>query len=90
MTTVTSLLDTVTALAKGGTNLLRNAEVFPLNSHSVKTNRVTALPKLLQLFGMAFSTFLRKDYGLLFGGDLVIDMAGHTVDPLLCMLRFHP
>jgi hypothetical protein len=47
MATIASFLDTVAALAKSGTDLLRNAEVFSLNSHSIKTNRMAAHSELL-------------------------------------------
>jgi hypothetical protein len=90
VTTVTSLLDTVTALAEGSTNLLRDAEVFPLNSHSVKPDGMTSSSKLIQLLRMALTAFFRKDHGLLIGSGLVVDVTGHTMDPVLCVLRFDP
>ena len=90
MATVASFLDDVAAFAEGGADLLRTTEVFSLNSHSIKPNRMAALAEPLQLFGMALSTFFWKDHGLLFGGCLMVNMAGHTMDPLLCMFRFDP
>jgi hypothetical protein len=90
MATVALFLNAVAALAEGRTDLLRDAKVFSLNSHAVKPDGMTALAKLLQLFGMALSTFIREDQGLLFGSCLVVDMAGHAMDPFLCVFRFHP
>jgi hypothetical protein len=51
---------------------------------------MAALAKFLQLFGVTFPAFFRKDHGFLFGGRLVVDMAGHAMDALLGMLGFNP
>lgn len=51
---------------------------------------MAALPELLQLLGMALSAFFWKDHGFLIRSCLVVDMAGHTMDPFLGVLRFHP
>ena len=90
MTTVASFLDDVTSLAKGRADLLGNAEVFALNPHSVKSNGVTALLKLLQLLGVALPAFVGKNHGLLVGGCLMIGVTGDAIDPVLCVLRFYP
>jgi len=45
--TVASFLDDVAAFAEGGANLLRNTEVFPVDTHPIPTKGVTALLKLL-------------------------------------------
>jgi len=88
--TIAPFLDGVTSLAKGGADLLRNAEVFALNPHSVKSNGVTAHLKLLQLLGVALPAFVGKNHGLLVGGCLMIGVTGDAIDPVLCVLRFHP
>jgi hypothetical protein len=87
---VTPLLDDVAPLTEGGSNFLRDGKVFPLNSHSFKPDRMAALPKLCQFFLVALPAFLRKDHGFLFGCELVVDMAGHAMDPFLGMFRFNP
>jgi hypothetical protein len=78
------------AFTEGSTDLLRNTEIFSLNSHPVEADGMAALPEICQFFFMALPTFFRKDHGLLFGSYLVIDMAGHTMDTLLRMFRFRP
>ena len=88
--TIAPFLDGVTSLAKGGADLLRNAEVFALNPHSVKSNGVTAHLKLLQLLGVALPAFVGKNHGLLVGGCLMIGVTGDAIDPVLCVLRFYP
>jgi hypothetical protein len=90
MATVTSFLDAVAALAKGGTDLLGNGEIFSLNSHSIKTNRMAAHSELLQLLFVALPAFFRKDHGFLFRCGLVIDVTTHTMDVILCVFRFDP
>jgi hypothetical protein len=90
MTTVAPFLNDVATLTEGGTDFLRNGQVFALNPHPVPADRVTAFLELRQLLRVAFPAFLRKDHGLLLGGDLVINMAGHTVNSSLGVLGFHP
>ncbi len=90
MAAVALFLNAVAALAEGRTDLLRDAKVFSLNSHAVKPNGMTALAKLLQLFFVTLPAFIRKDQGLLFGSCLVVDVAGHAMDPFLCVFRFYP
>jgi hypothetical protein len=87
---ITSLLDDMATLAEGGADLLRNGKVFSLNPHSIKPDRMAALPELCKLLLVAFSTFFRKDHSFLFRGCLMVDVAGHTMDTLLGMFRFHP
>ena len=90
MAAVTFFLDHVTALAEGRADLLGDAQVFPLDSHSFESDGMSALLKLLQLFLMTLSTFLWKHKGLLLSGGLVVNVAGYTIDPVLCMFRFNP
>jgi len=90
MATVTPFLNHVTTLAESGPNLLWDAEILSLDSHSVKPNRVTALSELLQLFFMAFPAFFRENHGLLIRSSLVVDVAGDTMDPILCVFGFDP
>jgi hypothetical protein len=90
MATVTFFLNDVAALTEGGADLLRNGEIFPMGAHAIPAYRVTAFPKLLYRLGMAFPAFFRKDHGLLVRSSLMVDVAGHTVDALLGMLRFYP
>src|SRR4030042_6980966 len=44
---ITPFLDTVTALAEGGSDFLRNAKILSLNPHSIKRDRMAALLELL-------------------------------------------
>ena len=90
MTTVAPFLDDMTAFAESRADFLRYAEIFPLDSHSVESDRVTALSKIGQLLLVTLSAFFRKDHGLLFGGCLMIDVAGDAVNTLPCMLGFNP
>ena len=87
---VTLLLNAVAALTEGRTDLLRNTEVFPLDSHPIKCDRMPSFLELLELFLVALSAFIRKDHGFLIGCGLMVNVAGHAVDAILCMLRFHP
>jgi len=90
MATVTPFLDHVATFAESSPDLLRNAQVLPLGSHSVKPDGVTALLELLELSGVTFPAFFRKDHGLLFTGCLVIGMTSYAMDPLLGVFRFDP
>jgi hypothetical protein len=90
MAAVASLLDNVAAFAEGRTDLLWDTEVFPLNSHPVEADGMTALPKVGQFLFVAFPAFLRKDHGLLFGSGLVVDVARDAMDPFLCVFRLRP
>jgi len=90
MAAVAPFLDGVTALAESGTDFLGDAEELSLGSHAIPTDRVATFLKIFQRFGVAFSTFFRKDHGFLLGGRLVVSMAGHAMDPLLGVFRLHP
>ena len=90
MAVVTSFLDAVTALTESRADLLGDAQVFPLDSHSFESDGMSALLKLLQLFLMTLSTFLWKHKGLLLSGGLVVNVAGHAMDPIFRMFRFNP
>jgi hypothetical protein len=90
MTAVTPFLDTVTAFAEGGPDFLRNAKIFTLNPHSVKSYRMPAILKFFQLLRMALTTFFRENHGLLIRSGLVVDVAGDAIDPVLRMFRFYP
>ena len=90
MAAVTFLLDQVAALAKGGTNLLRDAYVFPMGAHTFPTQRVTAFSELFYLFGMAFSALFSRNRGFRFIGGLVVGMTGDAGPPLRSMFRAHP
>ncbi len=90
MATVTLFLNHVAALAEGCADLLRDAQVFSLNSHSIKPDRMATLPELLQLFGMALPAFFREDHGFLVRSDLMVDVAGHAMDAFFGMLRIYP
>jgi hypothetical protein len=90
MAAVTLFLDDVAALAESRADFLGNRKVFSMGAHSIPRDRVATLAKFPYLLGMTLPTFFRKNHGLLFRGRLVVDMAGHTMDPFLGMLRFHP
>jgi hypothetical protein len=87
---ITPFLDTVTALTEGGSDFLRNAKILSLNAHSVKRDRMATFLEFFQLVFMTLSTLFWKDYGLLFGCSLVVDVAGDAIDPILCVFRFYP
>src|SRR3972149_6170859 len=74
MAAVTPFLDDMASFTEGSPNFLRNGEVFSLNSHSFKPDRMAAFPELCQFFLVAFSAFFREDHGLLLRGDLVINV----------------
>jgi len=90
MAAVTFLLDQVAALTKGGTNLLRDADVFPMGAHTFPTQRVTAFTEFIYLFGMAFSALFSGNRGFRFIGGLVVFMTGDAGHPLRSMFRSHP
>ena len=87
---VTSFFDDVATLAEGGADFLRKAQVFSLNSHSLKRDGMTALPELLQLLGMAFPALVGENHGFRLISSLMIGMTGDAVYSILGMLRFHP
>jgi len=89
MAAVTFLLDQVAALTKGGTNLLRDAYVFPMGAHAFPTQRVTAFTEFIYLlewhsphFSVETVAFVHRRPGVFMTGD-----AGH---PLRSMFRSHP
>ncbi len=88
--TVTSFFDNMAALAEGGPDFLRNAQIFSLNSHSIKPDGMAALPELLQLLGMAFPALVGENHGFRLISSLVIGMTGDAVYSILGMLGFHP
>jgi hypothetical protein len=90
MAAIAAFLDDVATLTEGRPDFLGDPEVFPLAPHPVPPDRVAALFELLQLLGMAFPAFIREDHGFLLKGSLVVNVAGHAMDALLGMLRFHP
>jgi len=90
MAAVALFLDDVAALAEGGADFLGYAEILSLDAHAIPTDRMAAFLKLLQRFGVAFSTFFREDHGFLLGSCLVVDMASHAMDALLGVFGFHP
>src|SRR5512137_817382 len=90
MAAVTFLLDQVAALTKGGTNLLRDAYVFPVGAHTFPTQRVTAFPELFYFLGMAFSALFGGNRGFRFIGGLVVFMAGDAGHPFRGMFGSHP
>ena len=90
MTTIALFLDAVTALAERSADLLGDAQVFPLSSHSFESDGMSTLLELFQFFFVTFSAFIGENHSLLLSGGLVIDVAGHTMDPIFCMLRFDP
>src|SRR5512136_76743 len=90
MAAVTFLLDHVATLTEGGTNLLRDAQVFPMGAHTFPTQRVTAFAELFYLFGVAFSALFSRNRGFRFIGGLVVSMTGDAGHPILSMFRFHP
>jgi hypothetical protein len=51
---------------------------------------MAAFPESFELLRMAFSAFFWKDHRLLVRSSLMVNVAGHAMDPLLGMLRFHP
>jgi hypothetical protein len=87
---VTSFFDDVATLAEWGADFLRNAQVFSLNSHSLKRDGMAALPELLQLLGMAFPALIGENHGFRPISGLVIGMTGDAVHSILGMLGFHP
>jgi hypothetical protein len=90
MATVAPFLNDMTALAKSRADFLGYAEILSLDAHAIPADRVAAFLKLFQRFGVALPAFFREDHGLLLRGHLVVHMAGHAVDALPGMLRFHP
>jgi len=90
VTVVTPFLDTMTAFTEGGTNFLGNGKVLSLNAHPIKRNSMAPHLELCESVLMTLSTLFWKDHGLLFGGGLVVDMAGDAIDSVLCMFRFYP
>jgi hypothetical protein len=90
MAAVAPFLDNMTALAESDSDFLRDPEELSLGSHTVPADRVPAVLKVFQGFGVAFPAFFRKDHGFLLGGHLVVYMAGHAMNALLGVLRFHP
>jgi hypothetical protein len=88
--TVTSFFDDVATLAELGADFLRNAQVFPLNSHSLKRDGMAALPELLQLLGMALPALVRENHGFRHVSGLVVGVTGDAVYPILGVRRFHP
>jgi len=88
--TVTSFFDDVAALAELGADFLRNAQVFSLNSHSLKRDGMAALPELLQLLGMAFPALVGENHGFLPISGLVVGVTGDAVYPILGVRGFHP
>ena len=90
MAAVTFLLDQVAALTKGGTNLLRDAQVFPVGAHTFPSQRVTALAELLHLLGMAFPALFGGNGCFRFIGSLVVSMTGDAGYPIRSMFRSHP
>jgi hypothetical protein len=90
MAAVTFFLDAVTALTEGGADFLGDAQVFPLNSHPFKSDGMSALLKIFQLFLVTFSAFIRENHRLLFSGGLMVNVAGHTMDAIFCVFRFNP
>jgi len=90
MAAVASFLDHVAAFTESSSNFLRNTKVLSLDTHAIKADGMSALTELLQLSFMTLPTFFRENHGLLLRGSLMVDVAGHTMDIILCMLRFHP
>jgi hypothetical protein len=90
MAAVTSFFDNVAALAEGGANFLRNAQVFSLNSHSLKRDGVTAFTELIQLLGMASPALIGKNHGFRPISGFVIGVTSDAVYSILGMLGFHP
>src|SRR4030067_3217440 len=64
---IAPFLDAVAAFTEGGTNFLGNNKGISLNPHSIKRDRMSTFPELLQLVFMTLSTLFGKDHGLLFG-----------------------
>src|SRR4030042_2162162 len=87
---VTSFFDDVTTLAELGADFLRNAQVFSLNSHSIKRDGMAALSELFQLLGMAFPALVGENHGFRPISGLVACGTRDAVYPFLGMLRFHP
>ena len=88
--TVTSFFDDVAALAEWGADFLRDAQVFSMNSHSLKRDGMAALPELLQLLGMALPALVRENHGFRHVSGLVVGVTGDAVYSILGMLGFHP
>ena len=90
MTTVASFLDEVAPFAKGGTDLLRNGEIFSLYPHPLKPDGMAALLKLLQFLFVTLPTFLRENHGLLLRREFVVNVTGHTMNAFFRMFGFDP
>ena len=87
---VASFFDQVAAFAESGADFLRNAQVFSLNSHSLKRDGMAALPELLQLLSMAFAALIGKNHGFRPISGFVIGVTSDAVYSILGMLGFHP
>ena len=90
MAAVTFFLNQVAALTKGGTNLLRDAQIFPMGAHTFPSKRVTALAELLHLLGMSFPALFGGNCCFRFIGGLVVSMAGDAGHPIRSVFRSHP
>ena len=86
MAAVTSFLNDVAALAKSGTDLLRNAQVFPMSAHSLPTQGMPAFAKLFQLLWMTFPAFIWENHGFRFIGGLMVGVAGDAAGGTLRIL----
>lgn len=87
---VTLFLYDMAALAESGADLLGKGQVFALGTHAVPRYGMTALLEFGLLLGVTFAAFFREDHGFLFGRGLVVQMAGHALDPFFRMFRLRP
>ena len=90
MAAVAPFLDRMATFTKSSPNFLRNTKVLSLDTHAIKADRMPALMELLQLFFVAFSAFIGENHSLLLRSCLVVNVAGHTMDPIFCMFGLDP
>ena len=62
MAAITSFLDHMASLTESSPDFLRDAEVFALDTHALKADRMPTLTELLQLFFVAFAAFIRENH----------------------------
>jgi hypothetical protein len=86
MAAVASFLDNMTAFAEGCPDFLGDAQIFPVNPHSIPSHGMATLLKLCKFLFVALPALFREDHGFCFKRRLMIRMAGDAVDSFFRML----
>jgi hypothetical protein len=87
---VASLLDNMAALTEGCPDFLGDAQIFPVNPHSIPSHGMATLLKLCKFLFVALPALFREDHRFRLKCRLVVRVAGDAVNPFLRMLRFSP